>query len=335
MHRLTGIHHVSALTNDIRGTHAFYTRVMGMRLVKKTVNQDDPSMYHLLYADALGSPGSEMTYFDMPLAKRERRGNNSISRTTFRVDGEASLRFWAKRFAEHGVAHGGLVTKGGRLHLDFEDPAGLAASLVDDGGRGEAHPWDGSPVPARHQLRGLGYSEITVPELQPTHDFLTGVLNMVAERSYLHPDAEQDAPNDTPGDDDAPGGTAGDTVHVYRMDGEGPDAEIHVAVRPDLARARYGSGGVHHVALRVPDERFDWWTERLEGTDLQFSGAVDRFYFRSMYVREPGGVMFELATDGPGFLVDESDEDLGKALSLPPFLEARRAEIEARLEPID
>lgn len=314
---LTGMHHVSALTNDIARNHDFYTRVMGLRLVKKTVNQDDPSMYHLFYADAVGSPGSDMTFFDMPRAAREHKGNRSITRTTFRVDGETSLAYWAQRLNEHGIELSGVVERDGRLHLDFEDLDGLPVSLVDDGGVRDAHPWDGSPVPEQHQLRGLGYSVITVPELGPTHDFLAGVLNLEADRSYPHPDAPEHE------------------VHVYLMAGEGPAAEVHVAVRPDLPRARYGSGGVHHLALRVPDdERYHQWTQRLEDAGVDFSGEVDRYYFRSLYVREPGGILFELATDGPGFQSDEPQESLGETLALPPFLEGRRGEIEARLRPV-
>lgn len=317
MLRLTGIHHVSALTNDIQGNHDFYTGVMGLRLVKKTVNQDDPSMYHLFYADALGSAGTDMTFFDMPLAARERRGNRSISRTTFRVNGEASLRYWEERLAAHGVSHSGVTRRDGRLHLDFEDKDGFVASLVDDGGVGDAHPWDLSPVPAEHQIRGLGYSVITVPELGPTHDFLTGVFNLRASRTYPHPESPSDA------------------VHVYLLQGEGPAAEVHVAVRPGLGRTRYGSGGVHHVALRVPnDEQYHLWTRRLEETGMAFSGEVDRYYFRSLYIREPGGILFELATDGPGFSSDEPTETMGQTLALPPFLEPDRAKIEAKLKPL-
>lgn len=317
MLQLTGIHHVSALTNDIKGNHDFYTGVMGMRLVKKTVNQDDPSMYHLFYADALGSPGTDMTFFDMPQAAREHRGNRSISRTTFRVNGEASLNYWANRLTEHGVKHSGVITRDGRLHIDFEDKDGFVASLVDDGGVGESHPWEKSPVPAEHQIRGLGYSAITVQNLAPTHEFLTNVFNLTAARTYPHPDAPEHS------------------VHVYRMNAEGPAAEVHVAVRPDLPRAKYGSGGVHHVALRIPDyEQYHQWTKRLEDTGMAFSGEVDRYFFRSLYIREPGGILFELATDGPGFHHDEPLETMGQSLALPPFLEPHRGKIEPMLRPL-
>lgn len=317
MLRPTGIHHVSALTNNIQGNHDFFTDVLGMRLVKKTVNQDDPGMYHLFYADGLGTPGTEMTFFDMPLAAREQRGNRSITLTTFRVNGQAALNYWQRRLDEHGVKNSGVITRDGRLHLDFEDPDGFLGSLVDDGGLGEAHPWHQSPVPAPHQIRGLGYSAVVVPDLAPTHDFLTRVLNLATTRTYPHPDAEQD------------------TVHVYTMNAQGPAAEIHVAVRPGLPRARYGSGGVHHIALRVPtSEQLSQWTMHLEANGVSFDGEIDRYYFRSSYIRGPGGILFELATDGPGLDRDEPLATMGQTLALPPHLRPHRAEIEARLKPL-
>jgi len=316
--QLTGLHHVSALSADIRRNHDFYTRVLGLRLVKKSVNQDSPGMYHLFYADAVASPGSDLTFFDLPMAARERKGNHSITRTTLRVHGEAALHYWARRLTEHGVTHGPVHVRDARLTLDFEDPEGLPVSFVDDAGAGEAHPWERSPVPAEHQVRGLGYSVVTVPTLAPTHAFLTGLLNLHPARAY----ANSEAP--------------GTLVHVYAMNAAGPAAEIHVAVRPDLPRARYGAGGVHHVALRVPTEaEYHAWTQHLGESGLDFSGEVDRYYFRSLYVREPNGILFELATDGPGFATDEPLESLGERLALPPFLEPRRAQIEANLKPID
>lgn len=317
MLQLTGTHHVSALTNDIKSNHRFYTEVMGMRLVKKSVNQDDTSMYHLYYGDEIGSPGTAMTFFDMPLAARERRGNRSISRTTFRVAGEEALGYWQDRLAVQGLKTDGPHEVDGRARLDFEDEDGLVVSLVDDAGVGRARPWSQSPVPPEHQIRGLGYSEITVPELAPTHDFLTGVFDMAADHEYAHPQAPEHR------------------VHVYRMNAEGPASELHVAVRPDLPRASYGSGGVHHVAFRIPDyEQYHRWTERLQATGMPFSGEVDRYYFRSLYIREPGGILFELATDGPGFHNDEPVETLGQSLALPPFLEQHRSRIEATLQPL-
>jgi glyoxalase family protein len=164
---LTGIHHVSALSAHIERTHEFYTRVLGLRPIIKTVNQDDVRMYHLFYGDGAGSPGSDMTVFDLPHAARERQGNNSISRTTFRLNGERALTYWATRLHEHGVVHGGMALRDGRHVLDFDDLEGTQLSLVDDGGVGAAFPWEGSPVPEEYQIRGLGYTVITVPALEP------------------------------------------------------------------------------------------------------------------------------------------------------------------------
>lgn len=317
--RLSGVHHVSALTAQIQRTHDFYTRVLGMRPVIKTVNQDDPGMYHLFFGDGAGSPGSDMTMFDMPFAKHEQRGNNSISLTTFRVDGEPALAYWGARLDDFGIAHGDIEPRDGRLALDFDDPEGTRLSLVDDGGLGEAFPWDASPVPAEHQIRGLGYTVITVPELERTGRFLTEALGLRHDHAYPLPERPEHP------------------VHVFLIGdgGEylGPEAEVHVIVREDLPRARQGSGAVHHVALRVPGgQRMEDWVERLNGLGYHNSGIVDRHYFTSAYVREPNGVLFELATDGPGFEVDGPLD--GERLSLPPFLEPRRAEIEARLKPL-
>jgi glyoxalase family protein len=314
--QLTGVHHVSALSAHINQTHDFYTRVLGMRPVITTVNQDDPSMYHLFYGDALGSPGSDMTVFGLPHATRERRGNNSISRTTFRVDGERALAYWAARLAEHGVAHQGIVTRDGRRVLDFDDAVGTQLSLIDDGGAGEAFPWDASPVPAAYQIRGLGYTVVTVPAFEPTDRFLREALGLRHDHSYTPADAPQAQ------------------AHVYTIGDGGAHAEVHMIVRDDLPRANYGSGGVHHVALRVPaEQQIGDWAERLDALGYRNSGIVDRHYFQSVYVREPNHVLFELATDGPGFDVDGPID--GEQLVLPPFLEPRRAEIAARLKPLN
>lgn len=312
----TGIHHVSALSRDIRRNYAFYTQVMGMRLVKRTVNQDAPTTHHFFYADGVASPGSDLTFFGLPRAAPEHRGKRSITRTTLRVANEASLAYWHERFGEHGVPHGDVREIGGRPSLTFEDPDGLSAALVADDRQGDAHPWERSPVPTEHQVLGLGPVTLTVPELASTDGFLVGVLNL--QRAHSYTDLQ---------------GTA---VQVFEMGTRGAPAEVHVAVRPDLPDARYGAGGVHHVALRVPNEaEYHAWTARLQNSGLAFSGEIDRHYFRSLYVREPNGVLFELATDGPGFTTDEPLATLGERLALPPFLEGQRARIEAKLAPLD
>ena len=314
---LGGIHHLTAVSAAIRDNHHFYTRTLGMRLVKRSVNQDDVSAYHLFYADAKGTPGSDLTFFDWPVP-RERRGTHAVTRTALRVAGEGTLDWWAARLAGHAVTVGGVTERDGRGALDFEDPEGQRLTLIDDGGAGESFPWDRSPVPADRQIRGLGPITISVPDLGPTDGVLRRVLNMRPVRTYANPY------------------TAGTTVHVYEMGPGGPGAELHVAVEPDLPVAGQGAGGVHHVAFRVPDDAaYDAWTARLAEFRIANSGQVDRYWFRSLYFREPNSVLFELATDGPGFGVDEDEATLGEKVVLAPFLEPRRAETVRNLKPSD
>lgn len=316
--QLTGIHHLTAITAQVRENYRFYTQVLGLRLVKRSVNQDDVSAYHLFYADAVGSPGTDLTFFDWSMPA-ERRGTHSITRTMLRVNGEESLLWWQAWLREHNVETGQIVERDGRLTLDLEDPEGQRLSLVDDGGA-EPDPeiWERSPVPAGHQVRGLGPIVMSVPHIGPTQQMLTGVMNLRPVREYSH--AERPA----------------ETVVVFEMGEGGPAAELHVAVQPDLPGARLGAGGVHHVAFRTPDEeQYHEWIERLRTIGVPNSGPVDRYYFRSLYFREPNGVLFEIATDGPGFAVDEDPATLGKDVALPPFLEPRRAQILANLKPID
>ena len=313
---LTGLHHVTAVSARIRDNHLFYTRVLGMRLVKRSVNQDDVSAYHLFYADALGTPGTDLTFFDWPLPA-ERRGTRSIVRTGLRVAGAGALDYWAARLREHGVRAAEPAERDGRLTLDFEDPEGQRLALVDDGGAGEAHPWERSPVPAECQVRGLGPVTLSVPVLEPTDAVLRQVVGMRPVRTYAYADAPAHA------------------VHVYETGDGGPAAELHVAVQPGVPSARQGAGGVHHLALRCPDADYDAWAERLADYQVPNSGPVDRYWFRSLYFREPNGVLFEIATDGPGFAVDEDPATLGEHVVLAPFLEPRRAEIVANLKPID
>lgn len=313
---LTGIHHLTAVSADISGNHRFYTETMGMRLVKRSVNQDDVSAYHLFYADALASPGTDLTFFDWPVP-RERRGTHSITRTHLRVAGADTLDWWAKRLHDRGLTVGEVVERDGRLTLDFEDPEGQRLALVDDKGAGEAHPWDRSPVPAEYQIRGLGPILISVPSLRSTDVILQQVMNLRPVRKYPHPDNESH------------------TVHVYEMGAGGAAAELHVAVQPELPVADPGAGGVHHVAFRTPTyEEHAAWVKRLAELRIPNSGLVDRYYFRSLYFREPNGILFEIASDGPGFAVDEDAATLGEKVALPPFLEPRRAEILANLKPI-
>jgi glyoxalase family protein len=313
--QLTGIHHLTAISAKPRENLAFYTGLLGMRLVKKTVNQDVVSAYHLFYADGNANPGTDLTFFDFPAAP-ERRGANSISATSLRVAGETSLGYWRDRLRKAGAHTGDVAEVDGRLTLPFEDGEGQRLVLVDDGGAGPASPWEKSPVPAEHQIRGLGPIVLSVHDLSRTSTVLTGVMNMRHVREYSAADAKA-------------------AVQVFAMGEGGPAAELHVAESKNSPLARQGAGGVHHVAFRTPDEtQYHAWTKRLGEIGIPNSGEIDRFYFRSLYFREPNGILFEIATDGPGFATDEPIETLGEKLALPPFLEPRRAAIEAGLKPI-
>jgi glyoxalase family protein len=315
---LRGIHHLTAISADIRENHRFYTQVMGMRLVKRSVNQDDVSAYHLFYADEIGTPGTDLTFFDWP-APREVRGTRSIVRTSLRVSGRDALEYWSDRLRAHDVSATEIAERDGRLTLDFEDPEGQRLSLVDDGGAGQSPvAWERSPVPVQKQIRGLGPIVLSVASLAHTDTLLTRVLNMREARRYSSPEHGLS------------------DVHVYEMGDGGPDAEIHLAVQPELPAARQGAGGVHHVALRTPtEEEYHGWTERLSSAGVPHSGEIDRYWFRSLYFREPNGILFEIATDGPGFTVDEDAGTLGEKVVLPPFLESRREQIVRNLKPID
>jgi glyoxalase family protein len=315
---LHGIHHLTAVSGSIRENLRFYTTTMGMRLVKRSVNQDDVSAYHLFYADSVGTPGTDLTFFDWNMP-REQRGTNSVILTSLRVNGRHALDWWAGRFASLGVPCGSIVERDGRVSLDFEDAEGQRLSLVDDGGTGDPSlPWKDSPVPEENQVRGLGPILMSVPDVKRTDAVLTNVMQMEHVREYKSGSSPQHV------------------THVYKMAGDGPHTELHVAVQPDMPRARLGAGGVHHVAFRTPTvDEYHAWHERLDSMSVPNSGEIDRYYFRSLYFREPGGVLFEIATDGPGFSVDEDKETLGEKIVLPPFLESHRESIVANLKPID
>jgi glyoxalase family protein len=313
---LTGIHHVTAISADAPLNHRFYVGTMGMRMVKKTVNQDDTTAYHLFYADGAGSPGTDLTFFDWPTPPA-RRGTNAIVRTALRVAGEASLDWWRERLAAAGITASPIRAVNGRSAIDFEDPEGQRLTLLADGGDIPFVVWEKSPVPAEHQIRGLGPVTISVPKLERTEVVLTQLLGLKRIAGY------RDAAHAT------------GEIHVFQIGEGGPAAELHVAVEPDAPQGREGAGGVHHLALRTTTfADYDAWAERLKAAGYPNSGKVDRFYFRSLYLREPNGILIEIATDEPGFSADEPAQTMGEALSLPPFLEARRAEIEAGLKPL-
>lgn len=307
--KLNGLHHVTAASARIKENLRFYTHTLGMRLVKRSVNQDDVSAYHLFYADEEGTPGTDLTFFDWAHLPRERRGNNSISRVSLRVATEGSLRWWREYLKDQGVSVGAIGKTAGRPTMDFEDFEGQRLRLtVADEPRNR--PWRLEHIPLEHAILGLGPVRLTVPHLEGTDWALTHVMG--ARRV------------------DAEG------ITIYQVGAETAQAEVHVEVEPDLPPAAFGAGAVHHVAFRTPDDAsIRAWSERLTRLRVPHSGIVDRFWFKSIYFREPNGILFEIATDTPGFAVDEDPAHLGERLILPPFLEPQRPFIEAGLKPLE
>ena len=314
--QLHGLHHVTAVTATISQNADFYTNFLGLRLVKKSVNQDDVSAYHLFYADKIGSPGTDMTFFDWPHVGPDRRGTDSITTTAFRINGQAALDYWLERLANHGVEHHGLETFAGRHIIRFTDPEGQRLALVDDGGVDyEGEIWDGADIPLEFAIRGFYAAMLSVPHLATVEPILVQLLQFSKSERFVYP--------------------GGHEAVIYSMDLGGPGRELWVMEEPEEQAGRLGAGGVHHVAFRVTDqEEQKYWHQRITSARLPVSSFIDRYYFKSIYFRISNGILFEIATDGPGFATDESLESLGERLALPPFLEPRRAQIEAGLKPI-
>ncbi|WP_243354395.1 ring-cleaving dioxygenase [Bacillus litorisediminis] len=319
--KIKGIHHVSAITANAERNFKFYTETMGMRLVKKTVNQDDTSVYHLFYGDEKGNPGTELTFFEIPMAARNHPGVHSISSISLRVVNDNALIYWKERFEQLQVEHEEIKQRAGRASLAFKDFEGQRLVLVSDennqgikGGK----PWHQSPVPVEYGILGPGPVQLTVPVAAPTQQILEDVLGFREVGTFPAYEVGQR------------------DIIVYEAGEGGTGGEVHIEERTDLPPERLGRGGVHHVAFRVEDEEeLHQWVEKLKKSRLPNSGFVERFYFKSLYFRERNRILFELATDGPGFATDEDSEHLGESLALPPYLEDKREEIEAKLKPLN
>ncbi len=315
---LRGLHHVTAVTADARANLAFYRRLLGMRLVKKTVNQDDVSAYHLFYADDLGQPGTELTFFEWAHVPPAQAGAGAVTETSLRVFGGVKvLELWQAWFQENRVAHGTVELPADRAgddcpSLPFQDPEGQRLRLVavpaDSPLAATARPWPGSPVPAHASVCGLDAVTLTVRDVEPTAQVLTTVLG-------FRPHARDES--------------------LFETGAGGSGCRLRLLASPEHASS--GAGGVHHIAWSVADvEAQHAWREHLARYHLANSGLVDRFYFQSLYFRIPGNILFEIATEGPGFTADGEDmAHLGERLSLPPFLEKHRASIEAGLQPLE
>ena len=312
MYEIKGHHHISMVTKNANKNNHFYKNVLGLRRVKMTVNQDDPSMYHLFYGDKTGSPGTELTFFEIPLVGKTYRGTNAITRIGLLVPSEDSLHYWKERFETFDVKHSEITTYANRPALQFEDAEGLRLVLLVSNGEKVEHweTWEKSEVPAKHQIQGMGSVEMTVRRLDKMASTLTEMFGYTeVSRS------EEEAIFQS-----IKGEAFGEIVVKYL---DGPTEKP-------------GRGSIHHLAIRVKnDAELAYWEEQVIQRGFQSSGIIDRFYFKSLYFRESNGILFEIATDGPGFTVDGDVEHLGEKLDLPPFLEDQRAEIEANLVPIE
>lgn len=311
---LGGIHHVTAITSSAKEIYNFYTNVLGMRLVKKNVNQDDLTTYHLFFADDRGNPGTDMTFFDFRGIGPHLEGVNDISRTSFRVPSDEALEYWDKRLSHFNVKHSEIYELFNRKILTFEDFDSQQYALVSDEhdtGVKSGEPWHLGPVPDEFAITGLGPIFLTVH----SYDLITQVFNIMNIKEVSKDD---------------------NMVH-YEMGEGGNGASVFVTLDESKKQAIQGYGGVHHVAFRVKDrEHLDAWEAHFDALDLPHSGFVDRFYFKSLYIRLYPNILFELATDGPGFIDDqESYENLGETLTLPPHLRHRREYVEEHLPHFD
>ncbi|PMP77721.1 MAG: ring-cleaving dioxygenase, partial [Roseiflexus castenholzii] len=257
-----GLHHVTAITGNAPENVRFYTQTLGLRLVKKTVNQDDVSAYHLFYGDEIGGAGTEVTFFDWPHAQPNVPGIGSLTDIALRAPGRDALDWWVQRFDAVQVRHSGIIERNGRAAIAFADPEGQRLLLVDDGGAPGSIPWRNSPVPPEYAIRGLYSITIIVRHPEPLVRLLTDALGMHQTGEYRQ------------------SVDPGRQVIVFAVGAGGPGAEVHVAVRPDLSPAQVGIGGIHHVAFRVPDDETHLhWQQRLTLLGLRPTPGIDRYYF--------------------------------------------------------
>lgn len=304
---IPGIHHVTAITADAQKNVDFYCGVLGLRLVKLTVNFDDPSSYHLYYGDELGRPGTIMTFFAWPGAYRGRVGPPQVTVTSFAIP-SASLSYWSDRLKDHGVIES--ADRFGERALTFTDPDGMLLEVVAQPSP-QGQRWRGGPVPAEHAIRGFYGVTISEEGYEKTAKVLTDVLGFNLA------------------------GSERNRFRYHAGGGEGFAGTIDLLCVPDARHGSMGAGVVHHVAFRTPDDpQQEQWQQKIAGVGLNVSPVMDRTYFHSIYYREPGGVLFEIATDSPGFTFDEPAETLGRKLMLPPWLQAQREAIEQAVPPL-
>ncbi|MBO0431937.1 ring-cleaving dioxygenase [Enterococcus sp. DIV0660C] len=308
-----GIHHVTAMTSDIKKNYRFFTDILGMRLVKKTVNQDDIQTYHTYYADDYGTPGTTMTFFDFPNNPKGKKGTNSISRIGFRVPTDAALEYYLQRFDEFSVKHEEISELFGKKILRFWDEDEQAYQLISDEknkGVRPGTPWKNGPVPTEFAIYGLGPVEITISYFDDFRALFENILTF----KEIAVDGNR---------------------HLLEIGEGGNGAQVILVEDTTSPQGQQGFGEVHHVAFRLADRSsLKVWQKIFDDLGLPNSGYVNRYYFESLYVRL-GHILVEFATDEPGFMEDEPYETLGESLSLPPFLENQRSSIESAIKPFD
>jgi glyoxalase family protein len=306
MSDITGLHHVTAIAGDAQENLDFYTGILGMRLVKRSVNQDSPGTYHLFYADAEGHPGSDLTFFPWPEMAPAREGYGLAMDVSLAVP-TGSLAYWSERLQRYGVTTTEPERRRGSRVLPLTDVHGMAVTLAETSDPREFAPWEQSPVPVERQIRGLHSVRLWERDLALTSSFLTGVMGF-----------------EVLGEENGWSG--------FSLAGGGSGRFLEIRETPQTGRGNWGVGGIHHVAWRVPDDQTELAVrDRIEQAHRRPTEVIDRFWFKSVYFLEPGGVLFELATDGPGFAVDEDVATLGDRLVLPPWLEEHRVSIESSL----
>jgi glyoxalase family protein len=307
---ILGLHHVTAIAGDPQTNIDFYAGVLGLRLIKKTVNFDDPSTYHLYYGDGVGSPGTIMTFFPWPGVRQGVVGSGQTSATAFSIP-EGSLEYWRQRL-EESLVRASEIDRFGTSGLAFDDPDGLRIELLESGGPDDGrHPWDGSPVPVEHAIRGLDGVTLLHNNGLATEKLLVETMGFRE--------------------------ISADGLRVRYESGAGGSGTFVDLLRdPNAGLGRVAGGSVHHIAFRVADDEAEVeWQNRLFDAGHPTTEVKDRMYFHSIYFREPGGVLFELATDNPGFAIDETVDELGTELQLPPWLESHRERIEQALPPLE
>lgn len=308
MNRIQGIHHITAVASSPQENVDFYVRVLGQRLIKTTVNFDDPGTYHLYYGDEVGSPGTILTFFPWLHMGRGRRGTGEAVAVTYRIPLD-SVGYWAERLERLGVEVKSVSERFGEEVLTFEDPDGMPLNLATSAMADEIRVWNDGPVPVEHAIRGFHGITLRLSSLDATARLLVEQLGYVET------------------------GRA-DNLHRYAAASD-MAAFVELEHEPDGKRGQFGAGSIHHVAFRtVDDEEQLEYRELLRSAGQDVTPVRDRQYFHSIYFREPGGVLFEVATDAPGFTLDETVAELGSSLKLPPWYEPRREQIEKRLPPI-